>query len=206
MNLRLMLRHANQTSFKKGDSRITGKNHWKWSPKLIRTCPQCGKTWIATRRHGNEKFCSRICYWKAGGRAYWHKREKSLVSCRECGRFFIPIRPSHTYCSYSCSNKNREIREGADNPNWKGGVAKLWRNFYLTPEWRTVRKKAFKRDNYCCQICGTKRRKLHGHHIVPLNQGGSPLDVDNVMTACERCHMKTERKALHSVVIEAKSL
>ncbi len=55
---------------------------------------------------------------------------------------------------------------------------------------QTLRKKAFKRDNFTCRKCGLEDKEcefLEAHHIIPLYAGG--LDnLDNLITLCSDCH------------------
>ena len=57
-------------------------------------------------------------------------------------------------------------------------------------EGKNFREKVLKRDNYTCQICGS-RENLEAHHIIPKSKGGTNL-VKNGITLCEDCH-----KAVH---------
>jgi len=56
--------------------------------------------------------------------------------------------------------------------------------------WRTV---IFKRDNYQCQICEQKNKRLHAHHIYSFKHYPTKRhQVANGVTLCVRCH-----RALH---------
>jgi len=57
-------------------------------------------------------------------------------------------------------------------------------------EGKSFREKVLKRDNYTCQICGSKEN-LEAHHIIPRSRGGANL-VENGITLCRDCH-----KAVH---------
>ncbi|GAB6075182.1 RNA-guided endonuclease IscB [Desulfurobacterium crinifex] len=57
-------------------------------------------------------------------------------------------------------------------------------------EGKNFREKVLKRDNYTCQICGS-RENLEAHHIIPRSKGGTNL-VENGITLCKDCH-----KAVH---------
>ncbi len=45
-----------------------------------------------------------------------------------------------------------------------------------------------KRDNYVCQICGS-RDHAEGHHIFDVFFSGAAND-DNIITLCHDCHQK----------------
>lgn len=55
---------------------------------------------------------------------------------------------------------------------------------------QTLRKKAFKRDNFTCQKCKIQDKTakiLETHHIIPIYSGGTET-IENVITLCSDCH------------------
>lgn len=56
---------------------------------------------------------------------------------------------------------------------------------------RTVnyREEILRRDNFTCQVCGHKKRRvnLEVHHIIPRARGGTD-DPTNLITVCKPCH------------------
>ena len=52
----------------------------------------------------------------------------------------------------------------------------VWRNCVL------------ERDNYCCQICSSKPKKPHVHHIIPKKVKELRYDVNNGITLCFNHH------------------
>lgn len=66
---------------------------------------------------------------------------------------------------------------------------------YNSSRWRDeVRPAALERDGHRCTVSRllggpcTEGRPLHVHHIVPVDEGGAPYDLDNVGTVCARHH------------------
>ncbi|MDE0001741.1 MAG: HNH endonuclease [Rhodospirillaceae bacterium] len=57
------------------------------------------------------------------------------------------------------------------------------------PHWRRVRLKVLDRDDYKCCTCGRRGRRLEVDHIVPMDQGGAPLAMENLQTLCVDCHI-----------------
>ena len=57
------------------------------------------------------------------------------------------------------------------------------------PRWQKRRLEIFERDNWTSQICGTKDKMLHVHHIAYI-KNRKPWDYpDNLLiTLCEDCH------------------
>ena len=84
-------------------------------------------------------------------------------------------------------------------------------------EWREIRLKILKRDNFTCKKCGITYKELKERykeqtllpinisaygllqidHIKPLSQGGNPTDESNLQTLCHRCHALKDRKILY---------
>lgn len=59
--------------------------------------------------------------------------------------------------------------------------------------WKRWRDDIFSRDSWTCQNCGEKGGCLHPHHIKPKHAFPELIfDIDNGITLCKSCHMKTE--------------
>ena len=62
------------------------------------------------------------------------------------------------------------------------------------PEWRTIRKKIYERDNWTCKECGVKchcnnsKDKIQCHHI---DYNIENCELENLITLCASCHGKT---------------
>ena len=64
-------------------------------------------------------------------------------------------------------------------------------NRYVNAPYKGVnltRQNIFKRDNFECQYCGTKR-ELTLDHVIPSSRGG-PHSWLNLVTACKRCNAR----------------
>jgi 5-methylcytosine-specific restriction endonuclease McrA len=58
--------------------------------------------------------------------------------------------------------------------------------------WRT---QVFQRDNYTCQCCGQRGKKLNAHHLFDYqNHRHLALDLDNGVTLCKDCHVSFHKK------------
>jgi len=60
------------------------------------------------------------------------------------------------------------------------------RRAYDTRAWRRLRVAVLIRDGYRCRWCGGHARVAD--HVVPLAEGGAPLDAANLVAACVRCN------------------
>jgi len=88
----------------------------------------------------------------------------------------------------------KEKHSGKNHHNWKGGI---------TPEEKQIRKSfeyqrwqywIRKRDYYICQSCYSNK-KIQVHHIKGFTQYPYlRLDVNNGITLCRECHLKTYGK------------
>ena len=56
-----------------------------------------------------------------------------------------------------------------------------------TEKYDTIKEFVKTRDNFTCQICFSKRNKLHVHHIIYRSLGGTNTPK-NLMTVCTQCH------------------
>jgi 5-methylcytosine-specific restriction endonuclease McrA len=64
-----------------------------------------------------------------------------------------------------------------------------------TKAWRTVRDQAVARDGDCAhRHRGGCDGRLEVHHVRPIEQGGAPLDLANLLTLCRRHHSAEEAR------------
>jgi 5-methylcytosine-specific restriction endonuclease McrA len=69
--------------------------------------------------------------------------------------------------------------------------------FYSSLRWRRLRRRALERDGNRCTVSrllggDCSPGSLHAHHVVPISEGGAPLDLDNVGTSCPGHHPQWE--------------
>lgn len=117
------------------------------------------------------KYCSRDCY-------YEMKR----------------VRGDRAKLTIEGRLKLRQIKLGANNPQWRGGVTVGRVKMINTMEYKAWRKAVYTRDNYTCQQCGERGGKLNADHIIPWwRDEQRRLDVSNGQTLCEKCHREKTR-------------
>ncbi len=61
--------------------------------------------------------------------------------------------------------------------------------------WRAIRTRVFARDDYTCQYCGERGKRLECDHVIPVARGGSH-DDDNLKTACLPCNRSKRSRLL----------
>ena len=69
-------------------------------------------------------------------------------------------------------------------------------DFYQSRKWRTLRALKFQKDPLCeeCMRKGMLVPAQMVDHIIPINKGGAPLDLNNLQSLCNHCHaVKTAR-------------
>lgn len=59
--------------------------------------------------------------------------------------------------------------------------------------WRSIRTYIFGRDDYTCQYCGERGKKLECDHVIPISRGGSN-EESNLVTACFSCNRSKRDK------------
>lgn len=83
-------------------------------------------------------------------------------------------------------------RTGAKAPGWKGGVTPEHQRIRSSLKYQAWRKAVFERDDYTCQMCGTKRSPFNADHIKKFaDYPELRFDLDNGRTLCEPCHKNT---------------
>lgn len=80
-----------------------------------------------------------------------------------------------------------------NNDSILGNTKYSWINFKKSRLDENVRKYVVLRDNCKCRVCGKSNTKLEVHHIVPKRSGGTD-NVNNLITLCRECHIKTFKK------------
>jgi 5-methylcytosine-specific restriction endonuclease McrA len=70
-------------------------------------------------------------------------------------------------------------------------------SYYATKEWKELRDRVLKRDEYKCVECGSTNH-LIAHHEIPREDGGADHE-SNLKTLCNSCHYKA-----HVVINSAK--
>ena len=69
-------------------------------------------------------------------------------------------------------------------------------DFYQSRRWRALRALKLAKDPLCeeCMQKGMLIPAQMVDHIVPINKGGAPLDMNNLQSLCNHCHaVKTAR-------------
>lgn len=88
------------------------------------------------------------------------------------------------------------VAKGERNPNWRGGVTPLHRAVRTSIKYKEWRLSVFKRDNYMCVLCKTKKTPLNADHIKQFAYFPDlRFDINNGRTLCEDCHKKTDTYA-----------
>jgi hypothetical protein len=122
-----------------------------------------------------------------------HKRGE-WRKCKICEKIFFcqqfRTNKGHIYCDARCMGIDRR---GEKSKWWKGGITAKHEEIRKTPEYQAWRKNVFKRDNYTCQYCKIKGKKIHAHHIKSFALFRKlRFVIENGITLCIDCHKKTK--------------
>ena len=78
---------------------------------------------------------------------------------------------------------------GENHPRWKGG--KRGEDYLARRRFRvTIQKTIFERDNYTCQMCGSKKDLQVDHIQSWAKYIELRFDINNCRTLCSSCHYK----------------
>ncbi len=149
--------------------------------------------------------------------------KKAIANCLNCNVSFKykpnKYHPVRLYCSRECYQNDKNVhtrlssisslgvekikrgeviyppRGGENHWNWKGGISDIKHLMRRSLAWRGWRRLIFERDNYTCRDCGKSGGYLEPHHIIPLRETLSrAYEINNGITLCRPCHMKTMGK------------
>lgn len=179
-----------------------------------RECAYCGEKFEVVPS-SKKKYCSKRCSGKANGfqptldikkdkllKLYWKEGKgfQELASLFECSvgglwrvfeRYDIERRPN--FSSEDWSSPSGEEHPLYKNGKWIGGAGPEYGS-----NWAEQRKKALRRDNHTCQLCGVEEdgREHDIHHIKSITKFDNPKEgnrLDNLITLCRSCHPKVEQ-------------
>lgn len=111
-----------------------------------------------------------------------------LTPCRICGRA-----TSAPYCEAHKSEAHTKVQR-LQNSSYEREVAA----FYTSKPWRSVRLLQL-RTNPLCALCG--QPATIADHVVPIRQGGSRLNMENLQSLCDLCHDR--KRAVESTGINS---
>ena len=143
----------------------------KWSIKI---CPLCQNEFKA--HYKNKIFCSRECLVEFNQSSYRRKpRSRPKKKCPHCNKEFSYWRDNQKLCPECQYEKEK------NSSKRKASLRKSLNYWQI-----------FNRDNFQCQYCGRTPTKdhirLHLDHIKPQVDGGK-TEIDNLVTACEKCNV-----------------
>lgn len=179
----------------------SGENCNFWTGGLTDTiCDYCGNSY-KVHSQDKTKFCSTKCRGKwqsenlVGEKALRWKGGPVSIRCAWCGEKYKRNKSqlsNHNFCSRECYYKwMSENMVGEAHPNWNPEITDqeryIKRNYLEIKQWA---QDILKRDNYTCQICGSKN-DLEAHHLLSYAYyPESSLDIDNGITMCKDDHVE----------------
>lgn len=179
--------------------------YWKSKEnKVETTCTHCGKLFhVWPSELSSRNFCSRDC-WRlentGDGNPAWRGGIAELC-CTNCKQFFT--RPltwpksslsGTVFCGQDC--RTEWMRKKPENtPNWKNGATAKQYDIRKSWQYSQWRMQVFRRDNYRCQKCRKRGRRLHAHHLYEFSKYEHlRFSIDNGHTLCKSCHTAIKGK------------
>jgi hypothetical protein len=87
-------------------------------------------------------------------------------------------------------SKKKNIKKKKDFP-FAQEIIKLrnqnYSKFLQSKYWKWIREQVFKRDNYTCTVCGSKK-DLRVHHTTYKNHFKEHKHLKDLLTCCDLCH------------------
>lgn len=156
-----------------------------------KNCEVCNKSFFVHKStYDRRKTCSRECNYKWQKGKVWSSKipPRKLWNCQYCGKEELKT-PSEfskrRFCSHQCASS--ATATGPKHYNWKGGVTsqkEKERDRFA----KSMNKIILKRDNYTCQLCGS-RDFLQIDHIQPWAEYVElRFNIENCRTLCMSCH------------------
>ena len=140
----------------------------------------------------------------------WKKRMES--HCDYCGKPIELTEKQMKFKNHFCNRKclYNWLRDNPQNtPGYKDGISMIYDLIRGNAKYFTWRSDIFKRDNYTCQLCGSKKGgNFQAHHIIQISkmlqyyeiitlkealECEALWNINNGITLCKKCH-----KILHS--------
>lgn len=171
------MNNLNRRSYKGKNNPFFGKAHSEKSKDKI------SKTKIALKKVSPIKGKKMDWHWKCVKNRKnwtpWNKGKKNVYS-------------------KDVLEKMRISHLGSKSSLWKGGVTKKNTLLRASSKLKAWRLKIFKRDNFTCQNCESKK-DIQAHHIKAWSSyPRSRYIIKNGITLCEKCHRKTNNFGRYS--------
>ena len=86
-------------------------------------------------------------------------------------------------------------KQGISVDSFKGFITSINEKERMLNKMKLLKVECFVRDNYTCNICNERGKKLNAHHLNGwTSHPNDRYKLDNLITLCEECH-----KAYHKV-------
>lgn len=131
----------------------------------------------------------------------------TLATQRPCSQINCHRLTRNRYCDEH--EKERAKRSWSKTSDPQASIydkqTKRKRNpIYATAQWRAVRLMKLRRNPTCeADDCRAFAREID--HVVSLNAGGAPFDMNNLQSLCTSCHARKTAREYHAAKVPAKT-
>lgn len=162
------------------------KHTEKTKKKISQTCKAKGiGKWMTGRKRPEELKKRQSEVMKklvAEGKHNFYIDGRSKLPCPNCGGKKWRSRNQCAKCA---------IKRKDQHWNWQGGITGVNHTIRTSTEMKLWREAVFKRDNWTCIWCGSKK-KIEADHIKSFAYFPElRFAIDNGRTLCRECHIKT---------------
>lgn len=166
-------------------------------PFVTVCCATCSRTWA--KRHDSIKGWGGLC-----GKCAVAKTSAlpHVVEARRCNGVAVMARVGKLP-----HYPERNYRSGPANNMWRGGITPESQKVRMSAEMQNWRKAVFTRDDYTCQLCGSRSGAKQADHIKPFAlHRDLRFSLDNGRTLCVPCHRAYGAKVCNGVLVREATL
>jgi 5-methylcytosine-specific restriction endonuclease McrA len=180
---------------KKGNQYWLGKKHTKETKRKMSELHKRENLSLETRKKMSDSLKGKLAWNK--GMKYKDNEKYKHIGFQKGNKLYKKkgIHWSLKSEREEIAKKISEANKGKKAWNYIDGRSKTkgWNRY--GDDWRKIRERINKRDNYQCQLCGKFDCRLEVHHKIPFGITKDNSD-ENLITLCCKCHRTVDNLIL----------
>lgn len=163
----------------------------KYPEQTLKTCKSCNKEFYVRDSEIDKQYCSKVCA-DTGVERNLKLSNSMKITWQDENKKANLIQGIKRRSSSEEWRQSAHFQKGELHPRYKGN--KRLREGASRYEYKKWVKDVFKKDDYTCQMCGSKKY-LRAHHIKEWAKYPEfRYEISNGMTLCEDCHLEIHGK------------